>query len=366
MKKKNRKPRIAVIGLKGLPAFGGAATVGENIIEQLKDKYDFTVYSTSSHTELSTGIYNNICYQKVFKALPFKKFNSLYYYIVSAFHAVLFGKYDLVHLHHRDAAFIIPFLKIRYKVVLTIHGFGSVNLSDKWNKFRWYFRLQELLFVRKADIFTTMSKEQKRIIEDKIKRPVEYIPNGINLISMEKEEKDYILFVAGRIVSFKGCHVFLKALHKINYTGKVLIVGNLDKNSEYGKLIIDLSIGLNVIFLGLIKDKTELFRYYNNAKLFVFPSQIEAMSMVLLEVASFRTPIIASRIPGNTQVFKEEEVEFFTVNDANDLAEKIDLALNNFNIMIEKCKKAYEKIKKKYTWDKISKEYSSIFDSLLK
>ena len=45
-----KKKKIAVIGLKGLPAFGGAATVGENIIEQLKDKYEFTVYSTSSHT----------------------------------------------------------------------------------------------------------------------------------------------------------------------------------------------------------------------------------------------------------------------------------------------------------------------------
>ena len=32
----NKKLKIAVIGLKGLPAFGGAATVGENIIEQLK------------------------------------------------------------------------------------------------------------------------------------------------------------------------------------------------------------------------------------------------------------------------------------------------------------------------------------------
>jgi hypothetical protein len=52
------KPKIAVIGLKGLPAFGGAATVGENIIEQLKGRYDFTVYSTSAYTNLKTGEYN--------------------------------------------------------------------------------------------------------------------------------------------------------------------------------------------------------------------------------------------------------------------------------------------------------------------
>ena len=109
--KNSKKPRIAVIGLKGLPAFGGAATVGENIIEQLKDKYDFTVYAVSSHTDLKTGEYNGYK-QIVFKKIPFKRLNTLYYYILSALHAVFLGKYDLVHLHHRDAAFIILSLKL--------------------------------------------------------------------------------------------------------------------------------------------------------------------------------------------------------------------------------------------------------------
>ncbi|NWJ51485.1 MAG: hypothetical protein HXX14_11535 [Bacteroidetes bacterium] len=35
-----QKTKIVVMGLKGLPVFGGATTVGDNIIEQLKDKYD--------------------------------------------------------------------------------------------------------------------------------------------------------------------------------------------------------------------------------------------------------------------------------------------------------------------------------------
>jgi hypothetical protein len=81
MNKKN--PRIAVIGLKGLPAFGGAAAVGENIIEQLKDKYDFTVYSVSSHTDLKTGEYNGYK-QIVFKKIPFKRFNTLLLYFISS------------------------------------------------------------------------------------------------------------------------------------------------------------------------------------------------------------------------------------------------------------------------------------------
>ena len=47
------KKDVAIIGLKGLPAFGGAATVGEKTIEQLKDKYNFTVYSIDTHTNKS-------------------------------------------------------------------------------------------------------------------------------------------------------------------------------------------------------------------------------------------------------------------------------------------------------------------------
>lgn len=358
-----RKPKIAVIGLKGLPAFGGAATVGENIIEMLKEKYDFTVYSTSSHTELRSGVYKNICYQKILKALPQKKINSLYYYIISALHAIILGKYDLVHLHHRDAAFIIPFLKIRYKIVLTIHGFGSINLSNKWNRYKWYYQIQEKYFVKKADIITTMSIEHKEIIEKKIKKFVQYIPNGVNLIKIDKEVEDYLFFAAGRIISFKGCDIFLKALHKIDNKRKVLIAGDLETTTDYGKKIIDLSKGLNVSFLGLIKNKTDLFKYYNNAKLFVFPSQIEAMSITLLEVASLKTPIIASRIPGNTQIFSNNEITYFNVNDIDELAKIIEWSINNYDKMLLKAENAYQKLKSYYSWDKISLHYDKIFNN---
>ncbi len=58
-----KKKKIAVIGLKGLPAFGGTANGGENIIEQLSDKYDFTVYSILSHTsEIITNDFFDVTY----------------------------------------------------------------------------------------------------------------------------------------------------------------------------------------------------------------------------------------------------------------------------------------------------------------
>jgi len=359
------KKKIAVIGLKGLPAFGGAATVGENIIEQLKDKYDFTVYSVSSHTSEKTGNRNGYK-QIVFKKIPFKKINTLYYYIISAFHILFSSKYDIIHLHHRDAAFIIPFLKLRTKkVVLTIHGFGTNDLSDKWNRYKWFYDLQEKYFVKKADSITTMSLRDKNIIESKLNVHVDYIPNGINLQPQREKNKseNYIMFAAGRIVSFKRCDVFLKALKLINYTGAVKIVGDIEQSIAYKEYLLKLSEGLNVEYTGLIYSKDKLFDLYSNANFFVFPSSTEAMSMVLLEVASMGTPIICSDIPGNTQVFDSNEVLFFKTDDVEDLASKIKFAITNHSVMDELSNSALKKLNTNYRWDIVAGLYSDTYES---
>ena len=363
-----KKKKIAVIGLKGLPAFGGAATVGENIIEQLKGKYDFTVYAASSHTNLKTGNYNGYK-QIVFKKFSLPELNPLYYYVISALHSIISGKYDLVHLHHRDAAFIIPILKIKYKTILTIHGFGTDDLSDKWNKFKVYYNIQEKMFVKKADIITTMSMEDKNIIEQKLGVEVKYIPNGITLkkskdFTIKSSESDYIMFAAGRIVSFKRCDVFLSALNKIQYKGRVVIAGDLEQSLQYKNKIMKLSEGLNVNFIGLVRNKELLTKYFADARLFVFPSSREAMSMVLLEAASVKTPLICSSIPGNKNVFNDDEVLYFDTDNANDLAEKIEWALSNSRKMAKKADNAYQKLSRYYLWENISKKYANIYNEV--
>lgn len=73
------KKKIDVIGLKGLPAYVGAGTVGENIIDQLKDKFDFYVYSTASHTNQKSGVFNGY-YQKVSRQFHLK--NSMLFGII--------------------------------------------------------------------------------------------------------------------------------------------------------------------------------------------------------------------------------------------------------------------------------------------
>ena len=122
------KPKIAVIGAKGFPAWGGAARTSDSVFTRLSDRYDVTVYAIDSHTKNET--YQGIK-QIIFKAYKNKKISVFLYYIKSLLHAFLTGKYDLIHVNHRAAGFIVPFLRVRFPVVLNVHGMPSGH-NTKW------------------------------------------------------------------------------------------------------------------------------------------------------------------------------------------------------------------------------------------
>ena len=126
-----RKPKIAVIGAKGFPAWGGAARSNEAIFTRLKDNYDITVYAISSHT--SETNYQGIK-QIIFKAHKNKKISVLLYYIKALVHALLRGKFNVVHVNHVSAGFIIPLLRIKYITTLTVHGNPFTKNDNKWSK----------------------------------------------------------------------------------------------------------------------------------------------------------------------------------------------------------------------------------------
>ena len=95
--------------------------------------------------------------------------------------------------------------------------------------------------------------------------------------------EDYLFFGAGRIIRSKGLEILLKAIKKLNLNCKLIVAGDLDQTPDYKKEILQLSDGLNVDYVGLIKEKEKLFSYLKFSRLFVFPSTFEGMSMMLLK-----------------------------------------------------------------------------------
>jgi glycosyltransferase involved in cell wall biosynthesis len=367
------KKKIAIIGLKGLPPFGGAANVGDNIIEQLSGKYDFTVYATATHTT-HVGDYKG-ARQIIFARFPIKSLNVFYYYIASAFHAVFTRKYDLIHLHQMDGAFTLLLLRLKYKVLATSHGL--TYLHNKWSKLLYpYFKLNEWFQARLSNHLTVVSRSlishYARLI------PVEritYIPNGITPVTPATPvapvtpatpvTNGYILFAAGRIIPTKGLHFLLSALRHSRYKGKLIVLGDHTQVKDYEQQLFGLAAGLDVEFKGLIKDKSLLNAYIAGATLFVFPSTYEAMSMMLLEVAALQTPVVCSDIVQNTDIFGPDEMLFFRSESGSDLATRLDWALGHPAEMKIFAQKAYGSLMANYQWSTIARQYADLFEKMI-
>jgi len=283
-------------------------------------------------------------------------------------HCLFFGNYDLVIVNHIESGFIVPFLRLRYKVICSARGIPQ--LTDKWSKIeKNIFEIFENLFLKFASVVVSVSKPHIARFEKKTKKQIYYIPNGIYLNEESADdiiEKDYIFFSAARIMGIKGCHIMLEALNEIDYKGRVLIAGGMDHVSSYESQIKKMAATLDVSFLGLLKEKKKVMGYLKNALFFIFPSFTEGMSNMLLEAASMEVPIICSDIPENTAVFSADEVLYFKTGDSSDLAKKVIWALDNKGQMRKFVSKAKKKLTTAYTWDIVAQKYDCLFQELLK
>lgn len=364
----NNPPRIAVIGLKGFPAFGGSARAGENMIHFLKDRFHFTVFNTSTHTHRKTGVYDGV-EQVVFSKFFISSLNTLYYYFRALFYCLFKGGFDVVHVYHVDAAFIVPLLRLRYPVIAGHRA--SPRKADKWSWLvKKYFTFMEWFFFKfPADILTSVSLPVVEAFQSKTKRRILFIPNGIVFNESEPhpsiDEKDYVLFASGRIIASKGCHVMLEALNLLDYKGRVLVIGNRLHDSGYSERLERLAAGLDIKFIDLIKEKPLLMAYLKNARVFVFPSFHEGMSNMLLETASVKVPLICSDIPENTQVFSRDETIYFKTGDENDLAQKLQWVFSHPAEAQQVADKGFNRLKTDYNWALLSQKHAELYHWLI-
>ena len=365
------KKRIIVYGVNYFPAKGGTSTVVENLILQLKEKYDITIYCYK-HPDAQ----DHIAGVKVveLKQLVKGSIGSMLYFLASSFHILFFGRADFIHAHKTDCAIFIPLLRLRFKVVATSHE--APYKRDKWNLIeKTYFHVAESIFIRSASLCTCISQPLSVYYEEKYKRKVFFIPNGINKTSEQdfdykkaetflppgcSLDNPFILFSARRLMSTKGAHTMLQALRQLQYSGQVFIAGELEGTPYLDKLK-KLAEGLNVHFLGYVEPLNALLALVARASLFIFPSETEGMSIMLLEVASVGTGIIASDINENLQVFSTNQVLYFKCSDPGDLANKITFALNDPLKMKDLGLNAKTLVNTEYLWEKIAVNYDNIY-----
>ncbi len=367
------KKKLAYFGVNYFPSKGGVSRTTENLIKNLKDEYDITIYCYKNNI---ASTYMQGVRTVQFPEIPIKGIGVFLFMCLCALHIMIEGDYDILHVRKIDAAFFLPLFSLRYKRILaTSHE--SPYLRDKWGTIaKKYFMMNERIFIKSKAFLTVISKPLSEYYYKKYSTVVTYVPNGVDLSSQPKVkeageilkqnsvEGPFICFGARRIMSTKGCHTMLGALSKIHYSNNIVIAGDLSHTPSYAQDLYLLSKGLKAKFVGYL-EKEVLLALILKSDFFIFPSETEGMSIMLLEVASLGVPIIASDIPENTQIFDADELVFFKDKDQNDLADKIKWVMEHKELAKEFAEKARARVNAEYSGDVMTDIYRKLYNNLL-
>jgi glycosyltransferase involved in cell wall biosynthesis len=252
--------------------------------------------------------------------------------LVSTLRALVHGEYDVVHLHGTENGFLVPFLRLRFPVVLTSHG--QAYRVGKWPQWaQRVMRAVEGFAVQRADEVTAVSRHQAEEMSMRYGRAVQYVPNGVTSVPSDLpgpsaieeayglRHDGYWLMAAARIDPIKGFHDGVAAHARMAGSTPLVIVGDQSHAPDYAAKLRRIA-GQGVRFLPVIEDRAVLLQLLVSARVFLFTSTVEAMSIMLLQALSVGAVAVVSDIPQNLAVLPEW-VATYSAGDVNSLCETL-------------------------------------------
>jgi glycosyltransferase involved in cell wall biosynthesis len=366
--------KIAFIGLR---AIGPSAAGGiEKAIEELSTRlvklgHEVTVFTRARYDKHGTKDFKGVRLRRL-PAIYTKHLEAISNTIVATFCAL--RGFDIVHINATGPA-LLAFLPRMFgrKVVVTVHGLDWKR--EKWGGFaRIWLKLGAWAAAAFPHRTVVVSKTLRQHYWDWLSRDVIYIPNGVTMPDVAQVNLDanplalgkdsYVLFLS-RLVPEKGCHTLIAAFRTLITGMKLVIVGPPTHSEEYAEALKRLAGNdTRIIFAGAQfgSAKEALFR---DAFLFVLPSTIEGMAIVLLEAMSFGKGCLCSDIPENLEVVKVGSGELvaatFTTDDAQDLARQLDRLLNHPEMVIQLGQRARSHVATSFNWDVIVRQYEATY-----
>jgi glycosyltransferase involved in cell wall biosynthesis len=107
----------------------------------------------------------------------------------------------------------------------------------------------------------------------------------------------------------------------------------------------------------------DLVRYYQQARVFVFPSRYEGFGMPLLESAACGTPVIANASAGMVQVGGDAVLYFSGPDEASSLSAQLEKMCFDDDLHREYTLKGLEQAAK-FSWDKFVHQFNEFICSL--
>ncbi len=362
----NSHKRIAIIGIVGLPAnYGGFETLAANLVGNLNEKFDFTVYCSGLKYRNKIKVYNNA--RLVYVPLDANGFQSIIYDIWSIIHALV--RQDALLVLGVSGAILFPFIKMfsRKKIIVNLDGIEWRR--DKWKSYaKNFLKFSERCAVKYADEIIADNVVIQSYIQRTYHRKSHLIEYGACHVNGKTQEiKTLILpselnfshyaFTVCRIVPENNIHLILAAFEEEN-SFELVIVGDWN-NSQYGKKLRQKYQTFSHIHLvDPIYDQDILNSLRRNCTVYLHGHSAGGTNPSLIEAMFLQLPIIAYNVSFNRKTMEGQGLFFKN-------REELVQNLRNLDQMkLTRIKNALKEVAdRRYTWNIISDKYSTLLNA---
>ncbi|PMC39397.1 N-acetyl-alpha-D-glucosaminyl L-malate synthase BshA [Bacillus sp. UMB0899] len=375
MKKKLR------IGITCYPSVGGSGVVATELGKLLAEKGHEVHFITSSLPFRLNKVYCNITFHEV-EVNQYSVFKYPPYDLALASKMAEVANredLDLLHVHYAIPHAICAYLakqmvKKDLKVVTTLHGTDITVLGYDQS-------LADMIRfgIESSDQVTAVSNALVNQTYDLL-QPDKKIETVYNFIDdrvyfkhdnmyLKKEykidEDEKVIIHVSNFRKVKRVQDVVYAFQKINrkVKSKLLLVGDGPEMSYVNRLVRELGLVENVLFLGKQDSLEEL---YSISDLILLLSEKESFGLVLLEAMACGVPCIGTNAGGIPEVIHEGETGYICeVGDIESIALRAIQLLSDEDLHKRMSESSTILAKERFHSDKIVSQYESIYYKLL-
>lgn len=363
------KLRVAFIGGRGVVGkYSGIETYYEEAGQRLTALgCEVTAYSRNHFTP-AIASHRGIRIVRV-PTIRTKHLETLVHTFLSTVHAC-FHYYDIVQYHALGPSLFawLPRL-FGKKTLVTVQGLD-------WQRKKWGLVARGILkgcewaSAHLPNRTIVVSRVLQRHYAERYAKDCIYVPNGAAMLNQQKAQRlreldldpqNYVLFL-GRFSPEKNCHLLIDAFEKLETSMKLVLVGGSSHTDGYIAKLRERA-SERVKFLGWLSgDRLE--QVLSHAALFVLPSDMEGMSMALLEAMAAGVCVLVSDTPENLEVISDCGFSFRRGN-VFDLRSRLERLINDPLLREQTGKRARQRVREQFSWEHVAQEMKYVYESML-
>lgn len=368
--------RIAMLGLKGLPAtYGGVERYAEEVATRLAARgHEVIVYCRAHYTPKSATEtqYKGVTLVRQ-RTIHTKTADTLSHTLTASLD-LMRRKVDVAHYYSLGPSVFAWLPHLRHIPTLVhVH-------NQEWRGGRWgpvgkiFFRAADVTALRFPSATAVISHHFLEYYQPRTNQAIGFTSTGIalpppadpradlaSLNALDLQPGNYLLFV-GRLVPQKAIHLLIEAYEQLAPEMPLVIVGDAEKNASYAASLRKHATP-HIRFLGY-RYGAELDTLYRQAYLYVHPSIHEGIALTLLEAMAHGSAVLASDIPENLEGMGACGMTFRS-GDADDLATKLALLIAQPELVEAQRRVNAAYIAAQYSWDGVADRLEAIYQALI-